>query len=111
MGSVAHKIGARNLLIIIVTMPVVFLVVVALIIMVFGSPNDRQREAAPASSLVRSMPASQNTDNAKRGQRAMLAVPAANGALGAAIALPDGARAGAISLDGDRLAVAGRSCK
>lgn len=41
-GSIAHAIGARNLMIIIVTMPLVFLIVVMATIAVFGRPGGQK---------------------------------------------------------------------
>jgi flagellar basal body-associated protein FliL len=43
MGGLAHAIGARNLKIAIVAMPLVFLVVIALIILILGKKD----KAAP----------------------------------------------------------------
>ncbi|MHA7872215.1 MAG: hypothetical protein ACX939_07695, partial [Hyphococcus sp.] len=105
-SSVANMIGTRNLLIIIVTMPFVFLVVVMAIIAVFGRPAGDA--AGDDRSAVISTPAAAapTADNA---QRVVLPIPAAStdaaDAVQGAIALPAGAEAGAISLDGDRLAV------
>lgn len=107
--SIANSLGARNLMIIIFTMPVVFVAVLAAIIMVFGGP-DKAEEAAAEPNVVRSTLVSENGGNINRtqtnnGQRAVLAIPAATGAVAGAINLPTGARAGSIALDGDRLAV------
>lgn len=103
-GSIAARIGAKNLLIIIVTMPFVFLVVVMSIIAIFGRPDDDKIAAAPAT--VRSTPvAALEQPAATNGARATLPLPASIGDSAAAIALPAGGEAGAISLDGDRLAV------
>jgi len=101
---IGGMIGARNLLIIIVTMPLVFLGVVAAIIMTFGSPLSKKDSVRTSHSTVRSTPAAPSgADNTMSGQRAMLAIPASSA--DGAIALPEGAAPGAISLDGDRLAV------
>lgn len=99
----AASIGTRNLMIIIVTMPLVFLVVVMAIIAVFGgNDDDAVASVAPpaASPVVRSTPVEVLSEPAIAGVQSVLPVNAA-----APIALPDGAEAGAISLDGDRLAV------
>ena len=106
MGSVANMIGTKNLLIIIVTMPFVFLVVVMAIIAIFGSPDQRGEDALTASTpgAVRSTPIASLEEPAANG-RVVLPLPAAVGELGAAIALPEGAETGAMALDGDRLAM------
>lgn len=93
-SGIGAVIGTRNLLIIIVTMPLVFIVVVAGIIMLFGSPRDKDSEQQTARSAVHSTPI--------EAADAALAIAASDGS---AIVLPDGAAAGAISLDGDQLAV------
>lgn len=101
-AAAASAIGARNLLIIIITMPLVFLVVVVGILAVFGGPGDG---AGPArEGAVRSTPAATLEEPDMAGRRAVLPVPAAE-SLAPGIALPAGARAGAIALDGDRLAL------
>lgn len=102
-GSVAGRIGTKNLLIIIVTMPFVFLAVVMTIIGVFGRPGEEKIAAAPAS--VRSTPVDALEQPAGAGARATLPTPASMGDVSTAIVLPQGVSAGAISLDGDRLAV------
>lgn len=97
MGSVAMQIGTKNLLIIIVTMPFVFLVVVMSIIALFGDPKKHKTaDAAPAAALEQP---------AVAGQRVVLPMPASVAGAPGAIALPQGATAGALALDGDRLAV------
>ncbi len=94
-GSVAQMIGTRNLLIIIVTMPFVFLAVTAAIIALLGRSKEDAALAAPdapmtasALSAVASTPSQVQLD-----------------ALAAGIALPAGASVGAIALDGDLLAM------
>ncbi|PQA88526.1 hypothetical protein [Hyphococcus luteus] len=86
-GGLAQSIGARNLWIVILAMPAVFLVVVAAIIAVFGKPRGAEgtQTEAPAAESVAATPVSQP--------------------LPAGIAIPAGAAPGAIALDGDRLAV------
>lgn len=103
-SSVAGMIGTKNLLIIIVTMPFVFLVVVMAIIAIFGSPGDDDvADAAESASPVVETIAIE--EPAVSGQRVVLPIPAASDNAASAIALPAGAQAGAISLDGNRLAV------
>jgi len=99
----AASIGARNLMIIIVTMPLVFLMVVMGVIAVFGEANETRETAAPGA--VRSTSAAAPEAPAPPGQRTILPIPAAMDTKAQAIELPAGARAGAISLDGERLAV------
>jgi len=115
-GSVAAMIGTKNLLIAIVTMPFVFLVVVMAIISIFGSP-DKDRSAAreapaeaasPVATQAETQAATQAAtleEPALSGQQAVIPIPTSATALSSAISIPEGARAGAISLDGDRLAV------
>ncbi len=101
-GGVASMIGTKNLLIAIVTMPFVFLVVVMTIISIFGSPGKDRSAKAP---VVNSAPASVALDQpALAGQQAVAPIEASLPA-SAAIVIPKGASAGAMSLDGDRLAV------
>lgn len=103
-SSVASMIGTKNLLIIIVTMPFVFLVVVMAIIALFGGSDDAVETASPGA--VRSVPAAEALEEpAANAQRVVLPIPAATDGALAGITLPAGAEAGAISLDGDRLAV------
>lgn len=86
-GGIAQSIGARNLWIIILTMPAVFLVAVAAIIAMFGKPRGADAEPAALIAADESAPA------------------AAPSAAAEAISIPAGAAPGAIALDGDRLAV------
>ena len=103
-SSVAGMIGTKNLLIIIVTMPFVFLVVVMAIIAIFGNPGDDEVSAAAegAAPVVETIAIE---EPAAEGQRVVLPIPAATDDAVGAITLPAGAEAGAISLDGNRLAV------
>ena len=103
-SSVAGMIGTKNLLIIIVTMPFVFLVVVMAIIAIFGNPGEEDATAAAesASPVVETIAIEEPTVES---QRVVLPIPAATDDVMGAIALPAGAEAGAISLDGNRLAV------
>jgi len=97
-SGIGAVIGTRNLLIIIVTMPLVFIVVVAGIIMLFGSPRDKDSKQQTARSAVHSTPI-------EAGDAALAIAASAGSAANSVIVLPDGAAAGAISLDGDQLAV------
>lgn len=99
MASLAGAIGTRNLLIIIMTMPLVFIGILVAIIMVFGGPNKDERARNASAVVSTPIDAGDVTDEAP------VALPASAGVLGAAIALPEGAAPGAISLDGDMLAV------
>jgi hypothetical protein len=101
-GPVASAIGARNLMIIIVTMPLVFLIVVVGILAIFGAPDNARK--AQAAETVRSISPFESDPGTQAGPRAILPLPAASDAA-PALTLPAGARAGAIALDGDRLAV------
>ncbi len=87
VGGLAQSIGTRNLWIIILTMPAVFLVAVAAIIAIFGKPKKDEAElgAPVAVEDVADVDAAP-TDIA-------------------ALALAPGETVGAIALDGDRLAV------
>lgn len=82
VDSLAESIGARNLKIIIITMPFVFMAALAVIIALFGGDKE---DADTASALSAAE---------------ILASPETN-----AGALTGEAGVGAISLDGDRLAV------
>lgn len=106
-GSIASTIGARNLLIIIITMPFVFLVVVMTIIAIFGNPNKDEVAADDGATpgAVRSTPVATLEEPALQGRRVSVPINASAGDLAASIALPKGGEAGAIALDGDRLAL------
>jgi hypothetical protein len=85
MGGLAHAIGARNLKIAIVAMPIIFLVLIALIILIFG----KRDTVAPVEAAT---------------------VIEESGAVDAPlvaehVALSTGQTPGALALDGDRLAV------
>lgn len=101
-AAMASAIGTRNLLIIIVTMPLVFLIVVMAIIAFLG-PDEAREAATPGA--VRSTPAATLEEPDVAGRRAILPVPAAAERFEPAIALPPGAEIGAMALDGDRLAL------
>ncbi len=92
--DIATSIGSRNLMIIIVTMPLVFVAVVAAIISVFGGDDDADRVAsAPVEVLSEPAPVQRSTSAG-----ALSPTPAG-------IALSTGAHIAAMSLDGDRLAI------
>jgi len=86
IGGLAQSIGARNLWIIILTMPAVFLVAVAAIIAIFGKPKGAE-DAEPVAAIEEDVVAEAVED------------------LPDTIAVPMQAAPGAIALDGDRLAV------
>ena len=90
--DLATSIGSRNLMIIIVTMPLVFVAVVATIIAVFGGDEG---EVASAPVEVLSEPA---LAQRSVGRGAISPTPAG-------IALDAGDAIAAMALDGDRLAV------
>lgn len=102
-AAAASAIGTRNLLIIIITMPLVFLVVVMAIIGFLGDPDEARTAAAPGA--VRSTPVAAAEGSDVAGRRAVLPVPAAAEGSAPALALPAGAEIGAMALDGDRLAL------
>lgn len=91
----AQAIGTRNLLIIIVTMPLVFVLVVVATLSVFGRPGaGRERAAATTPVATLEQPAARVT------------LPlAANAGAPAPLILPRGGALGAMALDGDRLAL------
>lgn len=94
-GGLAQSIGTRNLWIIILTMPAVFLVLVAAIIAVFGKPKGQEADiAAPA--------AAQKDAIVEASAPPLMKAPAS---ANAPITLQAGEAAGAMALDGDRLAL------
>ena len=119
-GRVANSIGTRNLLTIILTMPLAFIAVVAGIIMTFGSPDKNKVKSISNGAVLSQLDtgtvdtgseptqplSNQSTATDRSGSsRVVLPIPAATATLGAAIALPVDATPGSIALDGDRLAV------
>ena len=102
-GDIARSIGSRNLMIIIVTMPLVFLAVVAGIISVFGGGDDETavaaETAAPVSVERLAEPAPLTTGAS--GATAATTIAADPSAIG----LSAGSDVTAMSLDGDRLAL------
>ena len=89
IGDVAEKIGARNLWIIILTMPAFFLVLLAVIIAFFGkSEEEKLAEQLAAEQEEMLIPWTEPGDQTATRS----AMPVAGGH-------------GAIALDGDRLAV------
>jgi hypothetical protein len=109
-SGLAQAIGSRNLLIIIVTMPVVFLVAVMAAISIVGRPGAKEAEPVVEASVL-SQPAefatSQNALADAARSEALAATPAAAAvaAQSAPLVLPRGATIGAMALDGDRLAL------
>jgi len=94
-ADIAASIGTRNLMIIIVTMPLVFLAVVTVIIAVFGRDDEDGVASAPAERAVAV-------------ERLAEPAPVSAGATPvspAAIGIDAGADITAMSLDGDRLAL------
>lgn len=97
-GDIAVSIGSRNLLIIIVTMPLVFIAVVTVIIKLFGGGDDAglaSEAAAPIAVERLAEPAP------TRSATAVTTISADPSAIG----LAAGADVTAMSLDGDRLAL------
>ena len=104
-ASVAGMIGTKNLLIVIVTMPFVFLVVVMAIISIFGRPDDAVSDVNRVVQSIGTPNGSLEEPAISETQRVVLPIAAAaSGSIGG-ITLPVGAEAGAMSLDGDRLAL------
>lgn len=105
MDSFAASIGTRNLLIVIITMPLVFIVVVMAIIAVFGGKADEAEIAAASTAanpaVVRSTPVTGTLSEPALSPTNVVAAEIAP----EAIVLPDGAVASTMSLDGERLAV------
>lgn len=93
-ADIAASIGTRNLMIIIVTMPLVFLAVVTVIIAVFGRDDEDGIVSAPADAVI-----------VDRLAEPALASAGATPASPAAISVDAGANITAMSLDGDRLAL------
>ncbi len=93
--SVAAMIGTRNLKIVIITMPFVFLVVVGLIIAVFGRPGESNRTTSDATHMdvaTGAGPGALSISN--------LSLDGSGGVI-----LPKGAEIGSMAFDGDRLAL------
>ena len=104
-SSVAGMIGTKNLLIVIVTMPFVFLVVVMAIISIFGRSDDAVSDVNRVVQSISPTNASLEEPAITEPQRVILPIAAtADGSL-RGITLPVGAETGAMSLDGDRLAL------
>lgn len=102
-GSLAHAIGARNLMIIIITMPLVFLIVVMATIAVFGRPGaDRDASDAAgrvAATLAQPAPAAADDEGVVAPSLASLKVDPAP------LILPPGADITTMALDGNHLAL------
>ena len=101
MGNLAASIGTRNLLIAIITMPLVFIVVVIGIIAIFGDKDDESQIAGTGPELVRSTPLVETLSEPALSPTNVVVA----GTAPEAIILPQGADIGAMSLDGERLAV------
>jgi hypothetical protein len=97
--AVAEALGARNLVIVIVTMPLVFAVVVIATLMIFGEPGDEATEPA----RVRSTAADTLEQPALAARPATPATAVATDP--APLVVPAGGAIGAMALDGDRLAL------
>ncbi len=95
--NIATAIGSRNLMIIIVTMPLVFLAVVTGIIAIFGGDDAEVASEAAAPAAVERL-AEPAPAHGAAGATAVSADPSA-------IGLAPGADVTAMSLDGDRLAL------
>ena len=93
----ARAIGTRNLIIIIVTMPLVFIFVVLGVIAIAGDPGKREARLAETASSALEQPA------AYRG--AIEPLQAALPQSAAPLVLSEGASIAAMALDGDRLAI------
>jgi len=105
-ASLAQAIGARNLMIIIVTMPLVFLVVVMATIAVFGRPGGGKdagadlgiaRAGGERGTLAQPGPSAQGSTGVTAPSRASLTLDPAP------LVLPPGAEISSMALDGDRL--------
>ena len=109
-APLANAIGARNLMIIIVTMPLVFLVVVMATISILGDPKERRGEDT-ALEAVRSTPLESSLEALEQPSYAGLsgATPATRASARSIdpspLVIPSGAEIGALDLDGDRLVV------
>lgn len=104
--SFAEKIGSRNLMIAIVTMPFFFIGALALIIAIAGLPEGEE-PPAPAldDSIGASPPLAAPDAPAPPPQPAALQETPASAVSAAAAPLPSMIPPGGIALDGDRLAV------
>ena len=97
--SLAHAIGTRNLMIIIITMPLVFLIVVMAVISVFGRPGtDRQPGVAPMAAAPAGLEMLDQPLQPATGPS-----PASLALAPAPLVIPEGAAITSMALDGDRL--------
>lgn len=104
--SLASAIGARNLMIIIVTMPLVFLIVVMATIAIFGRPGADKAQTADAERVVAAVDRSALAQPAPAAPAGVIAPSPASLALAPApLILPPGADITSMALDGNRLAV------
>lgn len=96
--SLAHAIGARNLMIIIITMPLVFLIVVMAVISIFGRPGDNNDpRLAPVASATGLETLSQPLGGVTTPSAVAYAISPAP------LVVPEGASISSMALDGDRL--------
>jgi hypothetical protein len=105
-ASLAHAIGARNLMIIIITMPLVFLIVVMATIAVFGRPGDGKEKSAAGERVVAAVerPTLVQPEPAAPATAGVIAPsPASLSVAPAPLILPPGADIASMALDGDRL--------
>lgn len=102
-GSLAHAIGAHNLMIIIITMPLVFLIVVMATIAIFGRPGAGKESSAAVERVVATLaqpePVAAGTAGVVAPSPASLKVDPAP------LILPPGADITAMALDGNHLAL------
>lgn len=103
-ASLAQAIGARNLMIVIITMPLVFLIVVMATIAIFGRPGAGEEAAAPSERVVAALDtpvlAQPEAAGVTRSSAVSLSQEAAT-----PLILPPGADITSMSLDGGRIAL------
>lgn len=100
--GIAQRIGTRNLLIVIVTMPLVFLMVVIASLAIFGKPGGKARAVAAAAS-VRSEPSDHVLSQPDLAMAGALAPKSVAAAAPSPLILPSGGDITAMAIDGDRL--------
>lgn len=98
--SLADAIGVRNLMIAIVTMPLVFVVVVVAIVGLFGQPSD---DAPDGAALTERAPATNDVE--VLAEPSMALAPMRTSAAPSGFALTQNEKIEAMALDGDRLAL------
>ena len=101
----AERIGSRNLMLAIVTMPLFFLGALVLVIAIVGLPEDEAatEDAAAADAVLEALGAPAAPEPAAESAGAAPA-PAVD-AFAGAVVIPDDATIGDMVLDGDRLAL------